>query len=75
MLRQIKIAKDTAVKARAQAIVTLKTLVITAPPELREQLEGLARIALIERCAGLRPGPMTNPLAAAKHAIREFARR
>ena len=56
MIRQIKIAKDTAVKARTQAIVTLKTLVVTAPPELREQLEGLAKMALIERCAGLRPG-------------------
>jgi hypothetical protein len=75
MLRQIKIAKDTAVKARTQAIVTLKTLVITAPPELREQLDGLSRVALIERCAGLRPGPMTSPLAAAKHALRELARR
>ena len=75
MIRQIKIAKDTAVKARTQAIVTLKTLVVTAPPELREQLEGLAKMALIERCAGLRPGPMTTPLAAAKHALRGLARR
>ena len=32
MLRQIKIAKDTAVRARTRAIVTLKTLVVTAPP-------------------------------------------
>ena len=75
MLRQIKIAKDTAVKARTAAMVTLKTLVITAPPELREQLEGLSRMALIERCAALRPGPVTTPLAAAKHALRELARR
>jgi transposase len=75
MIRQIKIAKDTAVKARTQAIVTLKTLVVTAPPELREQLEGLAKMALIERCAGLRPGPMTTPLAATKHALRGLARR
>jgi len=75
MIRQIKIAKDTAVKARTQAMVTLKTLVVTAPPELREQLESLARMALIERCARLRPGPMTTPLAAAKHALRGLARR
>jgi hypothetical protein len=75
MLRQIKIAKDTAVKARTQAMVTLKTLVITAPPELREQLEGLSRSVLIERCGGLRPGPVTTPLAATKHALRELARR
>jgi len=75
MIRQIKIAKDTAVKARTQAMVTLKTLVITAPPELRERLDGLSRMALVERCAGLRPGPMTSPLAAAKHVLRGLARR
>ena len=38
MLRQVKVAKDTAVKARTAAIVTLKALMVTAPPELREQL-------------------------------------
>lgn len=75
MIRQIKIAKDTAVKSRTQAIVTLKTLIITAPPDLREELDGLSRMALIERCAGLRPGPMTTPLAAAKHSLRQLARR
>lgn len=75
MLRQIKIVKDTAVKARSQAMITLKTLLVTAPPELREQLEGLPKMALLGRCAGLRPGPMTTPLAAAKHALHELARR
>ena len=75
MIRQIKIAKDTAVKARSQAMVTLKALVITAPSELREQLEGRSTMALIERCAGFRPGPMTSPTAAAKHALRGLARR
>lgn len=75
MIRQIKIVKDTAVKARTQAMITLKTLVVTAPPELREQLEGLSKMPLIERCAGLRPGPMTTPLAATKHALRGLARR
>ena len=69
MVRQIKIAKDTAVKARSQAMVALKTLVVTAPPQLREELEGLPKVALIERCAGLRPGPITSPLAATKHAL------
>jgi hypothetical protein len=75
MLRQIKIAKDTAVKSRSQAMVALKTLVVTAPPRLREELEGLPKVALIERCAGLRPGPITSPLAATKHALRGLARR
>jgi transposase len=55
MIRQIKIAKDTAVKARTQAMVILKTLIVTAPDELRHHLDGLPKMALIERCAGLRP--------------------
>jgi transposase len=75
MLRQLKAAKDTAVKARTAAMITLKALLVTAPAELREQLQGLSKMALLERCAGLRPGPMTSPLAAAKHALRELARR
>ncbi|MFN2494333.1 MAG: hypothetical protein ABR608_00265 [Pseudonocardiaceae bacterium] len=33
MIRQIKIAKDTAVKARGQAIITLKTIIVTAPAQ------------------------------------------
>lgn len=75
MLRQLKVAKDTAVKARSGAIVALKGLIVTAPPELRERLEGLGEAALIARCAGLRPGPMTSPLAATKETLRGLARR
>ena len=75
MLRQIKIGKDTAVKARTAAMLCLKALLVTAPPELREQLEPLPKMALLERCAGLRPGPVSTPLAAAKHALRALARR
>jgi transposase len=75
MLRQLKITRDSAVKARTQAMITLKALVVTAPAELREPLDGLSKMALISRCAGLRPGPVTTPTAAAKHALRGLARR
>ncbi len=75
MIRQIKIAKDTAVKARTQAMVTLKTLIITAPAELREELDELTKMTLIDRCAGFRSGPVATPLAATKHVLRGLARR
>lgn len=75
MIRQIKIARDTAVKARTQAIVTLKALVVNASPELREQLNPLKDKALIDRCAGFRRGPITTPTASVKHALRCLARR
>jgi transposase len=74
MIRQVKIARDIAVKARTQAIITLKTLIVTAPDELRGELEGLSKAVLRERCAGLRPGGVTNELAACKHALRSIAR-
>ena len=74
MIRQIKIARDVEVKARATAIITLKTLIVTAPDGLRGELEGLTKTALRERCAGLRPGSVTDELAACKHALRSIAR-
>jgi transposase len=75
VIRQIKIARDTAVKARTQAIITLKALVVTCPDELRHQLQPVSKALLRDRCAALRPGPMTGPAAAAKHALRSLARR
>ncbi|WP_420626462.1 IS110 family transposase [Candidatus Poriferisodalis sp.] len=75
MIRQVKIARDTARKGRTSAIVTLKAVIVTVPAELREQLEGLTDKALIGRCAGLRPGPIVTPVASAKHALRSLARR
>ena len=38
MMCQLKIARDTAVKARTAAMITLKPLVVHAPPQLREAL-------------------------------------
>jgi hypothetical protein len=60
MLRQIKVAKDVAVKARTAAMISLKAVIVNAPPELREVLQPLSKMALINRCAGLRPGPITK---------------
>ena len=75
MIRQIKVAKDVAVKGRTSAIISLKSVVINADPELREQLQDLPRMTLIERCAGLRPGQVTSVMAATKHTLRAIARR
>jgi hypothetical protein len=75
MLRQIKVAKDTAVKARTSAMITLQALLVTAPPELGEELGDLSKTLLSERCLALRPGKVETPLAAAKHVLRSLARR
>ncbi len=75
MVRQIKVARDTAVKARSAAIITLKTLIVNAPGELRETLEPLTDRKLVDRCAGLRPGTMGDTTASTKHALRALAAR
>ena len=75
MIRQVKVARDTARKAKTAAIVTLKAMAINAPAPLRESVDGLGDKALIKRCAAYRPGSIDTPTVAAKHALRALARR
>ena len=75
MIRVLKIARDSAVKARTQAINQMKALVVTAPAELRETLDGLASSDLVTRCGGYRPGRLDNPTVAVKYALRSLASR
>ena len=75
MIRQIKVARDTARKARSSAIIALKTVIVNAPAELRESLDGLGDKALLERCAGFRIREMNSTTASAKHTLRSLARR
>ena len=73
MIRMLKSAKDSTVKARTQAVNQMKALVVTAPAELRETLDGLTTSALVKRCRSFRPGRLNNPTAAAKYALRSLA--
>jgi len=76
MIRHLKVARDSAVKAKSQAMITLKTLIINAPEELRATLEQIkGPITLIRHIAALRPGDITSPVASAKAAMRAIARR
>ena len=57
MMRHLKVARRTAVKARTSAMITLKQIVVTAPPALRETLHPARR-----------PGaPQTLPRMALRH--------
>ena len=75
MMRQLKVARESAVKARTTAMSTLKQILVNAPPVLREPLQALTDRALVTRCAGLRPGPLDTPVASGKHTLRSLARR
>lgn len=76
MIRHLKVTRDTAVKSRTQAIITLKTLLINAPAALRESIEHIkSTLALIRYVSALRPGPITSTTASAKVAMRALGRR
>jgi transposase len=76
MIRHLKVARDTAVKGRTQAMLTIKAIIVGAPDVLREQLEGVrGKMRLLRQLAGLRPGPLTSTMASAKASLRAIARR
>lgn len=60
VLCSLTAAKNVAVKARSAALISLRQVLVDAPDEPREQLEGLSRMALIRRSTALRPGSATN---------------
>ncbi len=76
MIRHLKVARDTAVKGRTQAMLTLKAIIVSAPSALRKQLDHLTgKMTLIRHLAALRPGPITSTTASAKASLRAIARR
>jgi transposase len=76
MIRQLKVARHSAVKARSQAMLAIKTLLVSAPQTLRDKFRNVCgRVTLARRLAALRPGPLTSPAAATEKALRALARR
>jgi transposase len=77
-IRQLRVAREGAVKARSAALNALTGLIITAPEDVRRPL--LARNTTRARatlCARFRPDPgrLHQPEQAAKAAMRSIARR
>lgn len=75
MLRVFKMAKNSAIKSRSQAINQLKAVIVTADGSLREFLAGLTNPHLVKRCARLTDARHTGPAGATRHTLRLLARR
>src|SRR4029453_69912 len=75
MSRGLRGSRTTTIKARTQAINALRSLLVTAPPELRDQLRALSTTRLVGKAAQLRPGTPASPLAVSTLALRHLARR
>jgi transposase len=74
-LRLLALTRRSAHKARTAALAQLRSVLVTAPTGLRESLSGLRVPALLDRCAGMRPGAPVDPLSASRRALRTLARR
>jgi transposase len=76
-LRNLRVARRSAVEQRADTQRQIKTLIVTAPDELRARLRGLSVKQLIATCANLRPdrADAVTPATAVKLALRSLARR
>jgi transposase len=75
MVRMFKLAKASAVKSRTQAVNQLKSILVSADPELRESLAGLGYKTLVRRCAALAGTAPTSAATAAVYTLRLLAQR
>jgi transposase len=75
-LRVLLLARRSAVDARRRALVQLRSLIVTAPEQLREELRRLSVTQLIRRCSGFRrSGSRTPDELAIVLALPSLARR
>lgn len=75
MMRVIKVARDTAVKAQTQVLVSLKAMIVTADEELRALLKSLSTPQLVAACTQLVVGQLDTPAAAMRYALATMANR
>jgi transposase len=76
MIRTLRSARRSAVKARSQAANQLQGFVVTAPEELRHRMRELTTKKLVTVAARMRPGQDLDDVeTATKFALRSVARR
>jgi transposase len=76
MMRTLRSARRSAVKARSQAANQLQGFVVTAPEELRHRMRELTTKKLVTVAARMRPGQDLDDVeTATKFALRSVARR
>ena len=75
-LRLLLVARRSAVDVRREALGQLRSVVVTAPDQLREELRGLSVGRLLERCSRLRrSSAMSADEVATRLVLRSLARR
>ncbi|WP_142144393.1 hypothetical protein [Streptomyces sp. SLBN-31] len=70
-------AEEPVVESAAEGgLLQIRTLIVTAPAEVREQFRGLPTVELLDHLARSRPaGNLADPACAVRTALRRLARR
>lgn len=75
-IRSLRVVRRSAIKSRTQTINQIRTLIVSAPAEVRERLRSLPTYQLIAQLARSRPGAdLADPTCAVRTALRRLARR
>jgi transposase len=76
-LRVLRVTRQTAVRARRNALQLLRMSIVSAPEELRDSVRNLTRMQLIRTCAAWRPDTTdaADPVTATRIALKSLARR
>jgi len=74
-LRLLKVARRSAIKQRTMVANQIHGLVTTSPENLRATLRGLTLRRIVGVVSRYRPGPINEPTAAAKLALKTLGRR
>jgi transposase len=74
-VRVLTVVRASSVKTRTQSLNQIRSLVSTAPSELREKLRGLSIGDTVLVCAAFRPGEGSDVTTVTKLALRVLARR
>jgi transposase len=74
-IRVLRVARSSARHDRTEALNQMRSLVSTAPDELRAQLRDLSGFQLINQTVALRPGRGMDVTSATKTALRELGHR
>ena len=74
-LRVLRVARRSIRQDRIRALNQLRSLIVTAPPELRDQLGSLSSISVAQAVAKFRIADPTTATGALKYAMRSLGRR
>ncbi|WP_307808148.1 IS110 family transposase [Streptomyces oryzae] len=75
-IRSLRVVRHLAIKSRTQTINQIRTLIVSAPAEVRERLRRLPIYHLIAQLARSRLGAdLADPICAVRTALRRLARR